>query len=117
MSARSCGTLSLRQNDIRCIEDGVIASASSVNGTRSSAGWRLSGTAEPGRREGPGSRASLPDVAGLVPATRGLIAAPWTPASLSLLPAQKRVETDHGTSSSIRRGSKRDEDRRVHRLT
>jgi hypothetical protein len=40
----------------------------------------------------------MPDVAGVVPATRGLIAAPWTPASLSLWPAQKRVETDPGTS-------------------
>ena len=40
----------------------------------------------------------MPDLAGLVPATRGLIAAPWTPASLSLLPAQKSVQTDHATS-------------------
>jgi hypothetical protein len=40
----------------------------------------------------------MPDVAGLVPATRGLIAAPWTPASLSLSPARKTVETSHVTS-------------------
>ena len=39
----------------------------------------------------------MPDLAGLVPATRGLIAAPWTPASLSLSPSGKRVETDHVT--------------------
>ena len=39
----------------------------------------------------------MPDVAGLVPATRGLIAAPWTPASLSLLPLQKGVEIGRGT--------------------
>jgi hypothetical protein len=30
------------------------------------------------------ARHPCPDFAGLVPATRGLIAAPWTPASLSL---------------------------------
>jgi len=40
----------------------------------------------------------MPDVAGIVPATRGLIAAPWTPASLSLLPTKKGVKTDHRTS-------------------
>ena len=39
----------------------------------------------------------MPDFAGIVPATRGLIAAPWTPASLSLLPAKKRVELNHRT--------------------
>jgi hypothetical protein len=50
------------------------------------------------RREGLGPRASLPDFAGIVPATRGLIAAPWTPASLSLLPAQKRVDMSHRIS-------------------
>jgi hypothetical protein len=50
------------------------------------------------RREGLGPRASLPDFAGIVPATRGLIAARWTPASLSLLPAQKRVELSHRIS-------------------
>jgi hypothetical protein len=51
-----------------------------------------------GRRDGLGPRASMPDLAGLVPATRGLIAAPWTPASLSLLPARKTVDTSHVTS-------------------
>jgi hypothetical protein len=40
----------------------------------------------------------MPDVAGVVPATRGLIAAPWTPASLSLLPAKTRVKTDYASS-------------------
>jgi hypothetical protein len=40
----------------------------------------------------------MPEVAGLVPATRGLIAAPWTLASLSLWPAEKRVKTEHRTS-------------------
>jgi hypothetical protein len=40
----------------------------------------------------------MPDFAGIVPATRGLIAAPWTPASLSLLPAKERVKTHHRTS-------------------
>lgn len=38
----------------------------------------------------------MPDFAGIVPATRGLIAAPWTPASLSLLPAKTSVEISHG---------------------
>jgi hypothetical protein len=37
----------------------------------------------------------MPDVAGIVPATRGLIAAPWTPASLSLLPAKTSVKISH----------------------
>src|SRR5438046_1505195 len=50
-----------------------------------------------GQREGRGPRASLPDFAGIVPATRGLMAAPWTPASLALLPAQKRVKISHRT--------------------
>jgi hypothetical protein len=40
----------------------------------------------------------MPDLASVVPATRGLIAVPWTPASLSLLPAKKRVKTDHRAS-------------------
>jgi len=40
----------------------------------------------------------MPDFAGLVPATRGLIAAPWTPASLSLLPAKMSVKTSHGAA-------------------
>jgi hypothetical protein len=44
----------------------------------------------------------MPDFAGVVPATRGLIAAPWTLASLSLLPSGTRVQTDHVTSGSIR---------------
>ena len=34
--------------------------------------------------------ASCQDFAGILPATRGLIAAPWTPASLSLLPGANR---------------------------
>ena len=44
------------------------------------------------------------DFAGLLPATRGLIAAPWTPASLSLLPGDNRsakvgarISADRGT--------------------
>lgn len=49
---------------------------------------RLSGDR---RRSGLRPSASMPDFAGLVPATRGLIAAPWTLASLSLLPSGKRV--------------------------
>ena len=40
----------------------------------------------------------MPDFAGIVPATRGLIAAPWTPASLSLLPVQEEVEIRRRTS-------------------
>ena len=40
----------------------------------------------------------MPDFAGVVPATRGLIAAPWTPASLSLLPAKKSVKISHGAA-------------------
>jgi hypothetical protein len=75
-----------------------MASSSSGDGTRPTAHGRLSGTAEDGGREGLGPRASMPDVAGLVPATRELIAAPWTPASLSLLPARTRVETEPGSS-------------------
>src|SRR5262249_50922711 len=45
------------------------------------------------RRDGLGPSASMPDLAGVVPATRGLTAAPWTPASLSLLPLRKALET------------------------
>ena len=34
----------------------------------------------------------MADFAGIVPATRGLMDAPWTPASLSLSPTKKRVQ-------------------------
>src|SRR5690242_11805970 len=61
------------------------------------------------RRSGLRPSASLPDFAGLVPATRGLIAAPWTLASLSLLPSGKRVQTDHVPWRSIRGVGKRGE--------
>jgi hypothetical protein len=73
---------------------------------RRSAARRRSGPAEGGRGDGLGPVASLPDVAGVVPATRGLIAAPWTPASLSLFAAQERVRINHGRSLPIRSGSR-----------
>ena len=92
------GPLTLRQGGTARVDEGILASSSSGDRTGSPAGRRLSGTAEDGRRDGLGPRASLPDVAGVVPATRGLIAAPWTPASLSLLPAKTRVKTDRGSS-------------------
>jgi hypothetical protein len=56
------------------------------------------GTAETERRRGLGPRASMPDFADIVSATRGLIAAPWTPASLSLLPVKKTVKIGRRTS-------------------
>src|SRR5262249_57916095 len=61
------------------------------------------------RRGGLRPSASMPGFAGIVPATRGLIAAPWTLASLSLLPSGKSVLTDHVTSGSIRGVRERDE--------
>ena len=81
------GSMALRRRDTTGVEEGTVASASSADRIRSPARWWLSGPAEGGRREGLGPRASMPAVAGVVPATRRLIAAPWTPASLSLLPA------------------------------
>jgi hypothetical protein len=92
------GPLTLRQGGIVRVDEGIMASSSSGDGTRPPAHGRLSGTAEDGGREGLGPRASMPDVAGIVPATRGLIAAPWTPASLSLLPPRRTNDTDHVSS-------------------
>ena len=37
------------------------------------------------------------DFAASMPATRGLIAAPWTPASLSLLPGKTKADSLAGT--------------------
>jgi hypothetical protein len=59
---------------------------------------RLATIGGSGRRDGLGPSASMPGLAGIVPATRGLIAAPWTPASLSLLPARKAVNPRQVTS-------------------
>ena len=54
----------------------------------------------------------MPDFAGLVPATRGLIAAPWTPASLSLLPAKRSVEIKpRGRANDPKGIGKKDEHR------
>ena len=92
------GLLILRRGDRARGHEGIVMSSSSVSWARSPAHWRLSGAAEEGRCEGLGPSASMPEVAGLVPATRGLIAAPWTLASLSLWPAEKRVKTEHRTS-------------------
>jgi hypothetical protein len=41
-------------------------------------------------------RTSCQDFAASVPATRGLIAAPWTPASLSLLPGRTVLPSHRG---------------------
>ena len=51
----------------------------------------------------------MPNFAGIVPATRGLIAAPWTPASLSLFPVKKRVRIRRATLRSGPRGPRIDE--------
>jgi hypothetical protein len=93
-----CVSFMIRRQDTAWVGEGIVASSSSGNGTRAPAGRRLGDPVEDGRREGLGPRASMPDVAGIVPATRGLIAAPWTPASLSLLPAKERVKTDRRAS-------------------
>ncbi len=44
--------------------------------------------------------ASVPRVRGLRTATRGLIAAPWTPASLSLLPGKSGLTAMGGREST-----------------
>jgi hypothetical protein len=89
------GTSTLRRGDTAGRGEGMMTSTSAGNRTRCRIERRPSGTAEGVRREGLGPRASMPEFAGLVPATRGLIAAPWTPASLSLWPLRKAVEIDH----------------------
>jgi len=60
----------------------------------------------------------MPDLAGIVPATRGLIAAPWTPASLSLLPPKRRRRANRRSLAIDPKGiEKRDEDRWIRHLT
>jgi hypothetical protein len=60
----------------------------------------------------------MPDFAGIVPATRGLIAAPWTPASLSLLPPKRRSRANpRGLAIDPKGIGKQDEDRWDRHLT
>src|SRR5262249_29484849 len=91
------GTSTLRRGDTAGRGEGMMTSTSAVDRTRWRRRRRLRGTAEGVRCEGLGPRASMPDVAGVVPATRGLMAAPWTPASLSLWPLRKGGEIGRGT--------------------